>query len=203
MNAKLDRFFTPIGAMQTKIDDLKEENDTMKLKLEEQDAVIREHQLFFERIDAKEREMNCILVGIPENEQWLGHTEDKQKVEHVLSTLGISEMVASWKRIGQPAQQGQHSEVKHRPILLRLKPNMDRTEVLGKKTLLVAPEMGKMKIRTDKHPRVREEWTRLFKVAEDEKQKPESAGQNIFVNKRKRRVMKGTEELDKWSIQLF
>ena len=179
---------------------LKAENIELKDRLDAQDAVIREHQLFMERMDAKDRELNCILIGVPEEAAWQGQTDDAGKVKIIFQKMELEpdQTLASCRRIGN----NETGNTRPRPIIVRLKPLSSRRDVLSKKHLLENSNWG-VKIRDDKHPKVRAEWKRLFEVAQTEKNKPENAQANIFVDKRKRRVMRNDTEIDKWSIQLF
>jgi hypothetical protein len=58
-------------------------------------------------------------------------------------------------------------------------------------------------IKKDTHPAIRAEWTRLFKVKEEEEKKPGNAGYRITIDMRKRQVLRDDLVIDSWCQQLF
>lgn len=97
------RALNRIESMERDMAIMREENAALHDQLMQQSQVIKEHQIFFEKVDAKEREKNLILMGVPEGE-YLGAELDVGKVKKILETLDESlkdgGFITSVKRLG-------------------------------------------------------------------------------------------------------
>ena len=65
---------------------LRKENEALKEQLKHQGSILKHHQQFMEKIDAKERGCNLIMVGIPEG---VDHSEetDTVKVREIINAV--------------------------------------------------------------------------------------------------------------------
>ncbi len=85
--------------------------------------MIARQQRFLEDIDRKARECNLVLLGIPEEQESLdGATTEVAKIQKVLTTIGSSVGVRSFRRLGKRGQR-------RRPILVTVASRKDRDAV--------------------------------------------------------------------------
>jgi hypothetical protein len=136
---------------------LLEENESLKSKIKLQGTVLKQHQAFFETIDAKERERNMIIIGLEEGNE----DEDMPKVKQLLSAVqgnAIDGQVASVKRLGEKIAN------KTRPLLTIMTTKEERNKSVEAARNSRHDAMRGIRIKKDTHPAIRAEWTRLFKV---------------------------------------
>jgi hypothetical protein len=173
------------------------ENERIKNQLKQQAATLKHHQIFFERLDAKERECNLIVAGVPEVEG----NSDMETVQNLLATAkgksGELEPIVSLSRLGTK-QAGTT-----RAILVVLPSNEKRNEAVEAARRNQDPALRGIRIKRDCHPAVRAEWGRLFKVKEEEEKKPSNAGRQITIDIKKRQVLSNGVVIDSWCQQLF
>ena len=102
----------------------------MQEKIDKQASIISQQQLFLESVDAKQRETNIIITGVPDEHQSLeGATNDDDKIAKVWEAIGDNTtVVRSHRRLGRsnPAPD------RHRPILVVVGSKTDRDDVLKK-----------------------------------------------------------------------
>ena len=85
------------------------------------------------------------------------------------------------KRIGDQRKTG-------RPLLIVLDTEK-RKQILDNASKVVQIEgLENTRIKKDKHPAIRREWGRLWKMEEEEKQKPENIGYEIKFDVKKRKL---------------
>jgi hypothetical protein len=68
---------------QKYMENMKVENDRLKNALGCQGHLPKQHQMYFEKVDAKNRENNLILTGVPEG-FFLSTESDGKKVDKIL-----------------------------------------------------------------------------------------------------------------------
>lgn len=164
-----------------------------------QQEVIARQQRFLEDIDRKARECNLVLLGIPEEQESLeGATTDAAKIQKVWTTTGSSVGVRTSRRLGRAGGR-------RRPVLVTVASREDRDAVLERaKHLKEAGETFKrIFVKKDTHPAVREEWKRLKDAEKTEKEKPENADCNIYINYKERQLYRDREVIDRFSLMSF
>ncbi|ELU16125.1 hypothetical protein CAPTEDRAFT_213057 [Capitella teleta] len=89
-----------------------------------QSQVIKQHQIFMEKIDAKDREKNLIVTGVPEGAYLDAETDEEKlaKIVEKLDRIEPSDAIIRVKRLGAQAPD------KNRPILLHCGISGFRTE---------------------------------------------------------------------------
>lgn len=183
---------SPDSAINRQVRDLQDQ-------VNKQQEVIARQQRFLEDIDRKARECNLVLLGIPEEQESLeGATTDEDKIQKVWTTIGSTVGVETSRRLGRAGGR-------RRPILVAVASREDRDAVLERaKRLKEAGETFKrIFVKKDTHPAVREEWKRLKDAEKTEKEKPENAGCNIYMNYKERTLYKDNEVIDKFSLMSF
>ena len=146
----------------------------MQAQIDKQAEVIAQQQSFLEAVDRKERETKLVVLGVPDEEESLaGATSDNDKLRKVWSVIGEDIEIRSHQRLGRRNDSG-----RKRPILVTVKSKQDRDAVLAKtKRLKDAGEpFGRIYVKKDVHPSVRNEWRRLREAEAVEKQRPENEG---------------------------
>ena len=174
---------------------LKNEYDILK-------ETVQFQQRTLERLDAKERSTNVVLMGIEEDKELEGSTTDMEKCKKVFSQIECdAENVVEVKRLGKETDAR-----KKRPLLVVLNTSKNRDEVLTSSSKLKekAPVVYKdIYIKKDLHPAVRREWGRLHEVKTTEQNRPENAGCQIVLDFKKREVTRDGVVIDKWSPTYF
>ena len=200
-NERIVAILDRMEKMETEMRNLKLENDTLKDVLARQGQLLKQHQMYFEKVDAKERENNLVLTGVPEG-AFLGTDVDVEKVDKILETLGDEAAVTrgsvtSLKRLG--TQQAD----KIRPILATV-PSVDhRNKIVAASRACTHGDLRGIRVKKDAHPAVRAEWKRLFDAKREEEQKPENSGRIIEINMKKRQLICDGQIIDSWQHQLF
>ena len=193
LRATNDRIMSNLQAQQELLD----ENESLKNKIRLQGAILKQHQAFFETIDAKERERNMIIVGLAEGNE----AEDIHKVKQILSAVhegrNADGLVISVKRLGEKA------EGRNRPLLTIMASKEERNKSVDAARNSHNEAIRGIRIKKDSHPAIRAEWTRLFKVKEEEERKPANANCRITLDMRKRQVLRDDLVIDSWCQQLF
>ena len=175
--------------MEQQISELKEENASLKDEQKKQGEIIRQQQVFLERLDQKERANNLILVGVQE-----GGEPDEAMVRNIVRSLGLestqTNVITGVKRIGE-ARGG-----KPRTMLVSVQSSKLRNEIVN--AARSNTDLGNIRIKKDTSPAVRNEWGRLFRVKEEEEKRPENAGKVIAIDTRKRQVICDGQVIDSW-----
>ena len=97
-----------MGTMEKEIETIKLENTTLKESLEKQAKTMKQHQMFIERLDEKERATNLVILGVAE-----GGEAEEVKVNRILETLSGSNQepkIKSTKRLGTRDEGGRDSQ---------------------------------------------------------------------------------------------
>ena len=153
------------------------------------------------RVDRKERETKLVVLGVPDEEESLaGATSDNDKLRKVWSVIGEDIEIRSHQRLGRRNDSG-----RKRPILVTVKSKQDRDAVLAKtKRLKDAGEpFGRIYVKKDVHPSVRNEWRRLREAEAAEKQRPENEGCVIRLDTRERKLYRDDVVIDRWNASPF
>ena len=204
---------TTIQKLSEKVDDLNELKQKvqcipelqkavseLKVTTKLQSDIIKQHQLFIEKLDAKERENNIVITGVNERD-FEGKSNIKDKCDLIFGTIGVRLQSGQFsaKRLGKEILN--HS----RPILLKLEKTEAKQEILEKaKNLKQAGQSFKtVYIKKDIHPAVRREWKRLYDSFEAEKEKPENVGTTIAIDNRRRQVTRNGEVIDRWNVNFL
>ena len=142
----------------------------MQQKVDRQADIIASQQRFLETVDRKEREMNVVVLGLPDEGEALdGAVTDAEKLVRVWTKVGVSPAECQHRRLGAQAAGG-----RKRPLLVTI-PNKDtRSRILANaKNLKTAGEAySRIYVKKDTHPGVRKEWHRLREVEAREKERP-------------------------------
>lgn len=184
--------------LRQEMHDMKRENDDLKAQMKQQGEVLKQQQMFLEKIDSKERRNNLIITGIPEAG---GTGSDLSKVKKIFETLGGNitdgSIITSTKRLGIEAAD------RARPILVVVTSMAMRNRIVDASRSCTHASMNGIRIKKDAHPAVRAEWKRLFETKEAEERKPENVDRNIVLNIKKRQVTCDGQVIDSWCHQLF
>ncbi|ELU01198.1 hypothetical protein CAPTEDRAFT_209563 [Capitella teleta] len=78
--------FERIESLEKDLGDLRTENSQPNKQMIRQSQVIKQHQIFMEKIDAKEREKNLVVTGVPEG-TYLDVETDEEKLEKIVEKL--------------------------------------------------------------------------------------------------------------------
>ncbi|ELU13086.1 hypothetical protein CAPTEDRAFT_185035 [Capitella teleta] len=147
-----------------------------------QSQMIKEHQIFMEKIDAKDREKNLVVTGVPEG-TYLDAKTDEKKLERVVEKLDHIEPSGAIIRL---KHLGVQAPDKNRLILCIL----ESVDVRNKMVKAARnASLGGIRMKKDAHPAVRTEWRRLFEIKEAEEKKPENAEKRIRIDLRKCQVI--------------
>lgn len=197
---KLDAILNEMKEMRA--DNLKERQRMSKLeeRVEILEKVCKQQQLFLEQVDAKERERNVIMLGIPEDDQ-----SDEKKVEKILSSIGTPEDKKDMfvKRLGSISAnmpRGAAGNRRHRPVHVQLSTREKRDNVLrnAKKLKEGTEDERKIYIKKDLHPGVRKELDRLRRAEREERNKPENAGKTITYDHKQRILLCDGQVIDRY-----
>ena len=163
-------------------------------------AVIAQQQRFTEQLDARDRECNLVVTGVPDGQESLaGMTNDMDKCKHILEIVEASDIKIAVSRLGVFDQDSA------RPILVRTSCRAERDRVLEKtKKLKDAGEPFKgIYIKKDVHPSVRREWSRLREAEKAEREKPINQGCDIRFDTKRRELLRNGVVIDSWRPQYF
>ena len=108
-----------------------------------------------EKIDAKDRENNLVVTGVPED-TYLGVETDVEKLAKILEKLDNIEPADAFIRT---KRLGEQVPGKNRPILCVLGSVVSRDRVVNAAR---NASLGGVRMKKDAHPAVRAEWKRLF-----------------------------------------
>lgn len=171
-------------------------------RVEKQAEIIARQQRYLEMIDRKDREMNVIVLGLPdENEALDGATTDVDKLNRLMNKVGVDNVQYQQRRLGT-AGEGQR---RNRPLLLTIRDQDTRLRVLANaKHLKTAGGVySKIYVKKDVHPGVRKEWRRLREAEQREKERPENIGCDIRLDTRERKLYRDHEVIDSWNPMFF
>lgn len=172
----------------------------MQTQIDKQAQTILQQQRFLEELDRRERETKIVVLGVPEEGELLQDAEaDEDKLQKVWSTIEEPFRITSHRRLGR--RQG----TRKRPILVTVETKDIRDGVIAKARKLkdAGEQFGRIFIKRDEHPSVRNEWKRLKAAEATEKERPENVGCNIRLDMRERRLYKDGIVIDKWNPQYF
>lgn len=195
--AELKRVITsPEGFIAKKITELQE-------RVDKQGEIIAKQQRFLENVDRKEREMNVVVLGLPdENEALDGATTDDEKLARVWGKIGVEIVECEHRRLGRVNDDGGR---RNRPLLLTIRNRDVRSRILASaKHLKTAGEKySRIYVKKDVHPSVRREWQRLREVEAREKERPENVGCEIRLDTRQRKLFRDDDVIDSWNPQFL
>ena len=184
--SRLDKFDKRQDAFAARLSAMEDKFSTLTKTVENQ-------QLFIEQLDGKNRANNIIMTGIPADSDCAGASDDAGKVRNILSQIGVQVTPTSYKRLGDVRTSPRA------PILVVLPGPDKRKDVLDNAAKLAnTPDLSSIRIKKDRHPAVRREWTRLWKVEQAEKQKPENAGAVISFDRKERKLYRDGIVIDAW-----
>lgn len=189
---------TEITALRT---DLAAEKARVSALQQTVDALLEttsSQQRYLERLDARERSQNFILIGVPEAGCNLGSAKsDTDKLELVRGVICPgSTFRLEHKRLGIVRP---NVPPRPRPILVTLPSDIKRQDLLDKAGLLANDAtLRSVKMKKDQHPAIRKEWRRLFEAEADEKTKPENAGSAIVLDRKNRTLIRDGIVIDRF-----
>lgn len=159
--------------------------------------VIRNQQIYLEKLDAAERRHNLVITGLSEEISLLGYDSDIEKTIHLFEVIGVhgvSYNDITLKRIGKAGRNT------IQPILIICKSELLKQSILkkAKKLKTSGTVYEKIFIKRDSHPVVRAEWSRLFKSFEDAKNNCDNIGNAIVFDYRKRTIFCNGMPIDTW-----
>lgn len=155
---------------------------------------VSSQQRYLERLDARDRARNLIMIGVPEDgTDFLGASSDVNKVSAVLQKVKPGTDSITERRLGQARSDGTC-----RPLLVTLDSDDCRNAILSKCQAGGATNIPGVKLKKDQHPALRKEWRRMFTAEADEKNKPENAGCSIVFDRKKRVLLKDGEVIDRF-----
>jgi regulator of replication initiation timing len=102
---------------------LRKENEKMRAQLKQQGSILKHHQQFMERIDAKERGNNLIILGIQEGDDQSDET-DLVKVHETVNMVSVDTEIRSTRHLGAKEAN------KNRPIMVVLNSMEERNKVV-------------------------------------------------------------------------
>ena len=170
----------------------------MQAQIDKQSEIIAQHQLFFERVDRRERETKLIVFGVPEDGEDLeGSATDGDKLKKIWAVLDERYDICKHQRLGQHGMQGNRK----RPILVEFKDKQVRDSVLSKTKKLKesSDPFKRIYIKKDVHPSVRKEWKRLREAETAEKNRPENVGCTIRLDVKERKLYRDDIVIDRWN----
>lgn len=171
-------------------------------KIDKQADIISKQQRFLEMLDRREREMNIVVLGLPEEGEALdGAVTDTNKLQQVWEKVGVASVECQHRRLGAVADGGR----RNRPLLLTVRDREVRSRILANaKNLKNAGEKySKIYVKKDVHPGVRKEWQRLREAEAREKERPENVGCDIRLDTRQRKLYRDDEVIDVWNPQFL
>ena len=175
----------------------------MQTEIDKQAEIITKQQHFLEQLDRKERENHLIVLGVPDGEEALdGETSDEEKLRKIWMQMEVAYEVVSHKRLGKLDVQGNSRK---RPILVVLASKHVRDNVLANTRGLKNSSacFGRIFVKKDLHPSVRNEWKRLKEAERKEKERPENVGCVIRLDVRERKLYRDDVVIDKWNPLFF
>ena len=186
--------------------------------------IVDNHQRYLEKADSYRRENNVVVFGLQESQE----ENDSDKVKEILQSIGCQNVEPEKvKRLGKVAEEtasvpttepvaeqststeGAHSEnnpqrrrPRHRPILVTLKSQTDRSDIIKNTHKLKRIESLKtVFIKKDQTPAERKEWARLRTVLTREKDRPENQGFTVKIDYRTRCVKVGDRVIEKGNFR--
>lgn len=207
-NAQILAAFDRIDKLEERMTKIEKENrelrDTVakqenKQSTEQFGQVLKQHQTFLERWDAKERAPNLIVFGIEEEQDGDADTD----TDEVLSTIQSIDGGIQRQNLISVKRLGNKDDDKTRPILAVMESGELRNRIANAARDKGRGQRGGVQVKKDIHPSVRAEWRRLFEAKETEEKKPENAGCQISLNMKKRQLLRDGQVIDSWCSQLF
>ncbi|XP_069972547.1 uncharacterized protein [Penaeus vannamei] len=146
----------------------------MQSQIDQQASVIKHRQQFLEAVDRRERETKLVILGVPdEGEDLAGATTDENKFSKIWSVIGEEVRIRGRRRLGRRDA----NSTRKRPILV-VETKQVRDGLLSKAKKLKEEDQtcGRIYIKKDVHPCVRNEWKRLREAEKSERERPENVG---------------------------
>ena len=112
----------------------KDETEMRKVQQEmgELYRVVAQQQNFVESLDARDRQCNLVITGVPDEGEVLdGATTEKEKYDKVLSKMGVTNADLITDPV-EMSRMGIASDGKNRPILVKMPSKAQREKILKK-----------------------------------------------------------------------
>lgn len=173
----------------------------LQTKIDKQAEIIASQQRFLEMLDRKEREMNVVVLGLPdEGEAFDGAVTDAEKLAKVWDKMEVGAVECQHRRLGAEGGGG-----RKRPLLLTIRNKDTRLRILSnsKKLKTAGENYRRIFVKKDVHPSVRKEWKRLREAEAREKERPENVGCVIRLDTRQRKLYRDDDVIDCWNSQFF
>lgn len=173
----------------------------LQTKIDKQAEIIASQQRFLEMLDRKEREMNVVVLGLPDEGEALdGAVTDTEKLARVWEKMEVGAVECQHRRLGAVGDGG-----RKRPLLLTIQDKDTRLRVLanGKKLKTAGGNYTRIYVKKDVHPSVRREWKRLRDAEAREKERPENVGCVVRLDTRQRKLYRDEDVIDCWNSQFF
>ena len=181
---------------------IKREVELLTSRLNDAFSIIQGQQRFLEHLDSKERRQNIVILGVKEDADEMG-SSDEEKVKTILDAAEYTqeEDMNDWetKRIGK------ENEMKKRPILMRVNNQKQRDNILRVARNLneAGSTMARVYLKKDVHPAIRKEQTRLRNREKEEKEKSCNAASNISYDWKNRILLRDGVVIDRFSPIFF
>ncbi|ROT79895.1 hypothetical protein C7M84_001373 [Penaeus vannamei] len=159
---------SPVSAINLKL-------AAMQSQIDQQASVIKHQQQFLEAVDRRERETKLVILGVPdEGEDLAGATTDENKIRKIWSVIGEEVRIRGHRRLGRRDA----NSTRKRPILVEVETKQVRDGVLSKAKKLKEEDQtyGRIYIKKDVHPCVRNEWKRVREAEKNERERPGNVG---------------------------
>lgn len=186
---------TTCDSLRTDLRAEKARNDTLQQTVDVLLKTTASQQRFLERLDARERGRNLIVIGLPENGTNVGGTStDENKLSLAFDRMSTEVENFEAIRLGKERSDGSS-----RPVLVIFGNGESRKSVLSKKDALGKDkDFGSLRIKKDQHPALRKEWKRMFDAEAEEMRKPENAGCTIEFDRKQRVIMRDGKVIDRF-----
>ena len=131
LTGKMDSLVTEIASLKLAVTSpesvINKKLENLQVQVNKQAEIISKQQRFLETLDRKERELNLVFLGVPdENEGLDGRTTDETKVSKILEKIGVDENICSHRRLGNSLGN------RKRPILVTVASKDVRDKILEK-----------------------------------------------------------------------
>lgn len=148
--------------------------------------IVNQQQRFLEDLDAEKRSCNLIILGVDEESENEGATnnDDNSIVKDIIEATGANDVdINSMFRLGRRGPVNSRP----RPIKIVVSSAVDSQKILSNtKKLKEDKRFEKVFVKRDVHPAIRKEMGRLFEAEKAEKSKPENVGREVNFDRKKR-----------------
>lgn len=183
-------------------------------KLEKENEDMRKcaafHQQFIESLDHRNREKDLIITGVPETgvlrDNGTEAESDEMKCQLIFGKVFQAVPLECVRRLGAPDRPdgwNRPDGSAPRPLKVTLRCEADRRGILANSKKLKDAHhrdnpFNKIFVKKDTHPLIRKEWSRLYEVQRNERDKPGNIGRTVIVNRKDRTVTIDNEVIDRF-----